>query len=332
MFDLADFSKYRSQLMGFAAILILLCHSWYCIDFPASVKYIIVSCNVGVDVFLLLSGIGLFFSLEKRKSSLKKWYSHRFLRIGIPFLVLIGLEYLFAWYLGEVSFVRFFFTMTTLGYWFYHDGAWFVSLLVPLYFLSPLLYSIRKCKHGVFYLTLLLILFVVVGKIDAPHNNSCFLYNFTFALQKCPSFIIGLIFAPWVVEGRKINFFYLLIAGLLLKFILSRFCGVSGSAAFFVLVIPICLCLCYICQQIESIGLSDRGEKIGKYIGVGLSFMGKISLESYLANSFLLHIALSISIPINGCNIYLLIIIIGTIISIYVRKVSLLLLKQIEKK
>ncbi len=329
MFNLSDFSKYRTQLMGVAAILILLCHSWYCIEFPSIIKYFTVTCNIGVDIFLLLSGIGLFFSLNKSINSLCRWYCHRFLRIGIPFLIIIGAEYLFALSLGEVNISRYILAMTTLGYWFHHDGAWFVSLLVPLYFLSPWLYNVRNYKYGVLLLFLLLLLTAFLGSLDVIKDNNNFFYNFTFALQRCPSFILGFIIAPWVNDGHKWNLFYMLIIGVLLKFVLSRFCGINGSSAFFTLVIPVSALFCFFLRIISKIESTFTYKSIGLYIEKVFSYMGKISLESYLTNSLLLHVALAYAIPCSGYVVYTIIIILGTIISIYINKISILLLNKL---
>lgn len=332
MFYLSDFSKYRTQLMGVAAILILLCHSWYCIEYPPLIKYVIVSGNIGVDIFLVLSGIGLFFSLGKRIGSLSRWYCHRFLRIGIPFVLIIGAEYLFALSIGEINISRYILTMTTLGYWFHHDGAWFVSLLVPLYLLSPWLYNLRNHKNGILLLLLILLLCVFIGKLDVTKDNNNFFYNFTFALQRCPSFVLGFIIAPWVKCGHKFNIFILLLIGFFLKFILSRFCGVYGSSASFVLVIPICACICCFSKIKSKCESSIFCKSIGFYIGTCLSYMGKISLESYLTNSLLLRIVLAFSLPQSGYLIYLIVIILGIIMSIYINKLSNFILNLIYKK
>ena len=81
-------SKYRKEFMGVATICILLCHTSAYANLPG---VIIAICNlliIGVGLFLFLSGFGLYYSLVKLnndRGSLVKWYSHRYLRIGIPY-------------------------------------------------------------------------------------------------------------------------------------------------------------------------------------------------------------------------------------------------------
>ena len=56
----SDFSKYRSALMGAAMLFVMFFH----VTMPKSyMMYGVVRCgNIGVDMFLFLSGIGLWYS------------------------------------------------------------------------------------------------------------------------------------------------------------------------------------------------------------------------------------------------------------------------------
>lgn len=304
-------------MMGLSTILILLCHSCYCITFPNIVRHLIIMCNLGVDVFLVLSGIGLFYSLGKRNTPLRKWYIIRLSRIGMPFLIFIGAEYLFSFYINELSFSRFLLALTTIGYWFHHEGAWFVSLLIPLYLLSPIICYIRKLDYGLAILGCAIVIFMMIGAIDTPNDNECFLFNFTNAIERVPSFLVGFIIAPWVMDGRKINSICLCVICFLLKFLLSKYLGILGSASGFTLVLPICILFGHICIFLDR--LKRQASKLAMSF---LTFMGRISLESYLANSLLLHIALAYSFRLTGVIIYILIVLVGTFMSIVVNNIS----------
>lgn len=64
--DLGIISKHRLALMGIAAIMILLCHSVVAkVEMPAIAQKILVNGNLGVDIFLLLSGFGMHYSCQK---------------------------------------------------------------------------------------------------------------------------------------------------------------------------------------------------------------------------------------------------------------------------
>lgn len=65
--ELNRLSKYRKELMGFSALLILVCHAYAYIDLPPLLGYVLSIGNIGVDCFLFLSGMGLWYSLSKFK-------------------------------------------------------------------------------------------------------------------------------------------------------------------------------------------------------------------------------------------------------------------------
>ena len=68
-FNLSLLSKYRTELMGISALLILICHSVAYISMPNFMKYTLSLGNIGVDLFLFISGMGLWYSLEKFNSN-----------------------------------------------------------------------------------------------------------------------------------------------------------------------------------------------------------------------------------------------------------------------
>ena len=64
-FQLSKISEYRTELMGMSAMLILICHSVAYIEMPRILHYVLSLGNIGVDLFLFLSGMGMWFSLTK---------------------------------------------------------------------------------------------------------------------------------------------------------------------------------------------------------------------------------------------------------------------------
>ncbi|MBQ8701282.1 MAG: acyltransferase [Prevotella sp.] len=91
-------SKYRGELMGAAMLFVILFHVWL----PKShMFYSLHKCgNVGVDMFLFLSGIGLWFSWTKDSkpstlnSKLLSFYRRRLLRIYPAWLIIAALYYI----------------------------------------------------------------------------------------------------------------------------------------------------------------------------------------------------------------------------------------------
>ncbi len=75
IFNWYNLSKYRNIIYGFSAIWIIIFHIECC--FPNVVKQfhpfivqIFKAGNVGVDIFLIMSGIYLYFSLKKTDGKL----------------------------------------------------------------------------------------------------------------------------------------------------------------------------------------------------------------------------------------------------------------------
>ena len=92
-YNLKNISNSRSFLFGIATLMILFFHST--IEIPSSnwflkiIGFIKQFGNTGVDIFLFLSAVGLYFSLKK-DSNVKKFYIKRIVRI-LPALLLVNL-------------------------------------------------------------------------------------------------------------------------------------------------------------------------------------------------------------------------------------------------
>lgn len=89
--NLSDISRYRSELMGLAMIFVMLFHVWMPKSNP---MYGFVRCgNVGVDMFLFLSGIGLWYAWSK-KPTLKNFFWRRYIRIYPAWILMACLYYI----------------------------------------------------------------------------------------------------------------------------------------------------------------------------------------------------------------------------------------------
>ena len=65
--DLSLLSKYRTQMMGLAALMIIFCHAPASgVVMPPFLHKVLGLGNFGVSIFLLLSGLGSWYSLNKR--------------------------------------------------------------------------------------------------------------------------------------------------------------------------------------------------------------------------------------------------------------------------
>lgn len=129
-------SEYRSQLMGFAIFIIVLYHFFNrggttMVD--KVFRGLFSQGYVGVDIFMVVSGLGLTYSCLK-KFDLKDYYLKRWVRI-FPFFTFITLVE--CWLIRGESFGLALLRSTTLGYWFgfsYID--WYIPALVCMWY-SP---------------------------------------------------------------------------------------------------------------------------------------------------------------------------------------------------
>ena len=159
----------RNELYGIAAAMVVILHlNMYVRAIPTTYfigkvfLWISELGNIGVDIFLVLSAIGLSKSMEK--NSLAVFYRNRFRRIG-PVCIVAGVLF-WSWfdliYSGN-SILMLLLNISTLSYW----GAnlnyplWYVSFIVVLYLLFPAIYNLdRKSGH---LSTWGLLIFSIVG-------------------------------------------------------------------------------------------------------------------------------------------------------------------------
>ena len=149
-----DLSRYRAPLMGFAMIIVMLFHV------PLSrsdLFYGLMRCgNNGVDMFLFLSGIGLWFSWTKahpmrndsslftlHSSLTLNFYYRRFLRLYPAWLIMASLYYIPQyWPDGGGYSPNLFHLIANIlvgwSFWRVDDLTfWFVPAIMALYLIAP---------------------------------------------------------------------------------------------------------------------------------------------------------------------------------------------------
>ena len=166
-FEYEWISTHRQTIMGFSILYIMFFHSSFPLGEIRVLRIIKSFGNLGVDIFLCLSGIGIYYSLynaEKVRKSKDKYflffdfYKKRLIRI-LPATVICLLPwYLYLYHGQKINPAIFILNITSISYWF--DGVnrgWYVALTILLYLIYPLVYLlIRKCgKRKLLTLSLL---------------------------------------------------------------------------------------------------------------------------------------------------------------------------------
>ena len=276
-------SKYRTPLMGFAAIMIIAIHALnYGVIMPSFIYRIFGRGYLGVDLFLFLSGIGCFYSLSKNAIGKGMWYKKRFLRIFIPYALMQVPFWIYQMCVGTFQFGEQMLVFSTIGFWLKHIGAWYVALLIPLYLITPPIceYLLKGCR--LVKAVLLIVLLHVACSIDISGTSGIIydvLENIQWAFSRVPSFIMGIYMAPYVKNNICINGLSAIIVAVVLfgaYMVVHQFIS-SEISMHWCIILPLAVCMACLFDKLAKSGM------LFKFI----SWLGIVSLESYLANIYL---------------------------------------------
>lgn len=323
-YNVSQISKFRPALMGIATILIFIVHAPdNGVMMPNALKTICALGSLGVDLFLLLSGFGLWYSLNRLFSDkllmtwggVKYWYSVRYKRILIPYALIVGPISVLEVLRGEsvwTSILNF----STINYWLNHRGAWFIAMLIPLYAITPVHYmACNRTKSPTLYNMAIILFLVVAASIKVDFSSavlSKLFDNMQFVAFRLPSFFIGYMLAPFAKDGKSVSLIWMVMIPLIIVATM-RFLHFGYWPGF--LVLPLVVFSSYILKHAGCLGYEI------------LSFFGQISLESYLFNTTIGSVLIFLFPRIhesclnnNGYLHYVAILIIGTLLAFSVRK------------
>ncbi|MCQ2155611.1 MAG: acyltransferase [Bacteroidales bacterium] len=328
-FRLSTISDYRTPLMGIAALMIILCHSvQYGVVMNDFLSSLLIWGNSGVDIFLFLSGFGCFYSLSG-SDHLLKWYKRRYTRIFVPYIILYLFYLIFDLaVIGDLDWKSWIGHFLTIRFWTHHQGDWFIALLIPLYLVTPLIYKAVNNRHGSATSLIICLAILVLTSLDISNLSGMghdIAYNTQWAFMRTVSFILGMMSARYAKMDKSIN--PLIVIPLFAAiFIGMHFCchSVFNGWCITVPAVIICCLLCQWCTQKHT------------RLYTALSFMGTISLESYLTN-----VGIKKRMPILLSNLdsssgvlyghyveYLFVIAVGLILSWTVHKSAAFILKR----
>ena len=276
-------SAHRSELMGFAALWIVIFHVWKPVLSAIPVlheaeAFVRTFGFFGVDIFFFASGMGLVFSIERH--SLGRFYYNRLKRLIIPYfavgIVRVPLE---GWSLyktiGILSGYCFFFRSI---YWY----LWFIQGIALLYLLFPLLYRIMKrTGHPILVTLFAMALWFALSQYCSRVRQS----DITGFLDRIPIFLLGTLLGYMGREGvpKYRRAFVPMAMGMLIV-------GAAMAGAYVRLSLPgnlwygfsfgskllVSLALCVLIPALmEALGARGKG------LEAVLAFYGRISLEFY---------------------------------------------------
>ena len=328
--DLNQLSKYRTPLMGLAALMIIICHApQYGVTMPITISSLLQRGGLGVDIFLFLSGLGCYYSLSKGVA-LRQWYYKRFIRIFVPYLFIQIPFWIWKLCNGVFSFSKELMVFSTIDFWLNHTGAWYIALLIPLYSLTPLIYMCLQLGNRIFLAGLMVVVLIIVCMLNIDTFNGApyaICNNLQWAFGRVPSFIIGMAAAPLIKRGMKIHVGVLIILPLIFYVAIHEFIN-KNTPTQWCLVLPVLTVLILSIEYIRN----------KKFVYHFISWMGIVSLESYLANIYLCNMLKEIFSPLranyplltNGYLEYSLVILLGILLSLLINKMSMPIVAKLD--
>ena len=290
--------------MGAAMIWVMYFHSLFIGKENGALNFIHDIGFYGVDMFLMVSGMGLYFSMRKSKNALD-FYKKRALRILPAYLVIVICWYLF--YKTDVSVGDAVLSILGINYW---RGTiysiperfdWFIPTLIVFYLLTPLYDKLFQKAAVKWKFTVLACLISPILCIVFYHLNMLPLYG---SIVRIPIFLIGYCIGYFLYEkkeeqkGSWMVFIPLLVTGLIVGYYFQNVInnvtkttvwGINAYPATLVapgLSILIAMLVMYAEKYLKT---------VGKILMLPFYICGRYSLEIYLIHQRLMSIMNSAS-------------------------------------
>lgn len=191
-FNLQTLSQRRTQIMGFAMLSVVFFHSGFDLVTIPPLQILKQWGDVGVDMFLLMSGIGIYHSLN-HKPNIPSFLKSRLRRILPAHLLVCGCWFLFLdiFLYGE-GFLTFLLDVSSLNFWI--NGrltTWYLSSLLVMQFLTPI-YLRRLEEHphmDRIAIPVVLLLCLIITYIPFLNEK---IGHLLIALYRIPAYLVGL--------------------------------------------------------------------------------------------------------------------------------------------
>lgn len=283
--------------MGIAILCIILFHQrFFSNDFSFFFRHY---GFLGVDVFLFVSGFGIYYSLKKGQElneSVNSFYARRLMRI-LPTCIIGGMAFLYFWMNGAPKLHH----TGSLNFYSAFVGldVWYIRSLLIFYAISPLLF--RLLKYNKYPWILLSVIWFLTPHIhdlcnqwikDSFEDSTQQFMNQTvvWTVDRFPAYLMGLTVAHANLDFNsrsRIKIFSLGLLALTL-FICARYLELPVNPfseyfrkyfGTFATLIPALPVLCIAGDKLGSI--------LPEFITRGLLWCGNLSLELFLAHAAL---------------------------------------------
>ncbi len=200
-------SRHRSPLMGVAMLIVIIFH----IGLPReNAFYGLVRCgNLGVDMFLFLSGIGLWFSWTRRPS-LTHFFARRYLRIYPAWLIVAGIFYIQNYLSkGAASYSPDLFQLVAnilvgWSFWRVDDLTfWFIPAIMMMYTFAPFYMRLIQRWPSFRWLPVVFMLWAAMVYYWPPAKQS--VGHVEIFWSRIPIFLLGINSGAYVSAKQKME-------------------------------------------------------------------------------------------------------------------------------
>lgn len=277
--ELANISRFRGEQMGIAMIFIILFH----ISLPQSDAFFGLRRmgNVGVDMFLFLSGIGLWFSWAKNPSY-KHFFKRRYIRIYPAWLIIASIFYIQRFHGGDImAWIDLIGDITINWDFWLHDelNFWYIPATMMLYIFAPFYMELIK-KHPIYrWMPVVMILWCNLVEYVTPIHQA--VGHLEIFWSRVPIFFIGINMGEMVRQKKTLDgaSIWMIILLFVMTLTSSIFLEQQKHGQFPLYVER----MLYIPLTITSILMLNRVfRRTPKWFNNAFKFVGALSLECYL--------------------------------------------------
>lgn len=285
-----DLSTYRSEIMGLACLYVIFTHNFF--NWPdrlISLRRFANCGNIAVEIFLILSGIGMFYSFQ-RNSALGDYYKRRIVRILVPYLLIAVPFYLWRNAVGEGVFWK-----DILNISLFEMGSkytWYPVLALLCYLIFPAVYHLqnhpisvlnRKADNDILTLLCCVLWFILLFAFDKLAPES-FMHS-EIVWTRLPIFIIGCRLGSIVYDNKELPKGSVAASVFLIAVYLYQFRSQITLSAFWIRMsyVPMSFAFLIVFTAVAKIAA-------GTAAGTVLRFLGNRSFEIYLVHIMLIYL------------------------------------------
>ena len=292
--ELANISRYRGELMGMAMLFVILFH----VGLPRNDLFYGLRRmgNIGVDIFLFLSGIGIWFSwnkLTEKKNGITPislyltYLKRRFIRI-YPAWFIVACAYYIPDFLTKksqsTSIIDLFGDILVNWDFWLHDELtfWYIPAIMVLYLFAPPYMELIR-RHPIYkWLPVVMMMWCIIVQWVTPIHNT--VGHLEIFWSRVPIFFIGINMGEPVRRKDTID-------GTGIWMIIIMF-GMALAASLFLEQVrhgqfPLFIeRMLYIPLTITTVLLLNRiFRRTATWVNQSFRFVGALSLEAYLIHS-----------------------------------------------